>query len=134
MTSSPSSHLLWVNSRPLAPTTDSQWHEWYTVEHIPDLVNHGASTRASFYTEVSDFPGLPGDWPKEERKYLALYQTDFEEPLRTDQYLDIRQTSEILPGKKIETAGEFNARNYGLVQDYDPEGLGKGMSSSAYGK
>jgi hypothetical protein len=132
MSFSPSPHLLWVNSRPLPPTTNTQWHDWYTIEHIPDLVNYKASTRASFYTEVYDFPGRPANLPKEERKYLALYQTEFEEPLKTKQYLDIRTTSEILPGKDIGTAGEFDARNYGLVQDYDPRGLGKGITSRIF--
>lgn len=127
MAPSTSPRLLWVNSRPIGQTTNALWQDWYTIEHIPDLVNAGASTRASFYKEVA-FPGS-ADEPKEERKFLALYQTDFAEPLKTKQYLDIRTSSEILPGKQIAGNGEFNARNYSLVQDYDPKGLAKGTLS-----
>jgi len=131
----PSPYLLWVNSRPIT-VTDEKWVEWYTDEHVPDLVGHGASTRATFYRETFDFPGssrehhdrqwLSMDQGKQHRLYLAMYQTNFEEPLKSDEYLGIRTTSEIFPGKQIMGAGEFNARNYKLIQDYDPDSIGEG--------
>jgi hypothetical protein len=124
----PSPYLLWVNSRPINKTTEAQWTEWYTEEHIPDLVNHHASTRACLYTETHEFPGARTDG-KNEKKFLALYQSDFAEPLKSKEYLDIRTTSEILPGKVIHGAGDFNARNYELIQDYDPNNIGEGLFS-----
>lgn len=94
---------------------------------MPDLVGHGASTRATFYRETFDLPGSSKEQGKEHRLYLALYQTNFEEPLKSKEYLGIRTTSEILPGKQIMGAGEFNARNYELIQDYDPDSIGEGI-------
>lgn len=122
---SPSRNLLWVNSRPVEPTTESQWTDWYIKEHLPDLVNHTVSTRACFYKETHDFPGASPD-ATHESKFLAMYQSDMAEPLKSKEYLGIRTTSEILPAKEIHAAGDFNARNYELIQDYDPNGLGEG--------
>jgi hypothetical protein len=121
----PSPHLLWVNSRPTNQTTEAQWSKWYTEEHIPDLVSHHASTRACLYNETYSFPGAPTD-VKNENKFLALYQSDFAEPLKSKEYIGIRTTSELLPTKVIHEAGEFNARNYELIQDYDPKNIGEG--------
>jgi hypothetical protein len=122
----PSPHLLWVNSCPTNKTTEAQWKQWYTEEHIPDLVNHHASTRASLYIETHEYPGAPKE-AKNEKKFLALYQSDFAEPLKSEEYTGIRTTSEILPGKMIHGAGDFNARNYDLIQDYDPNNIGEGL-------
>lgn len=121
-----SPYLLWVNSRP-TQVDDDLWIKWYIEEHVPDLVGHHASTRASFYQELSpDQAGefkLGGD--PHPRKYLAVYQTDFEEPLKHNEYMEIRKTSEMWPKNKENGAnGEFNARNYKLIQDYDPEKIG----------
>jgi hypothetical protein len=123
----PSPYLLWVNSCPTNKTTEAQWTKWYTEEHIPDLVNQHASTRACLYTESYEFPGAPTG-TKNENKFLAMYQSDFAEPLKSKEYIDIRTTSEILPGKVIHEAGAFNARNYELIQDYDPNNIGEGLS------
>lgn len=122
----PSPYLLWVNSKP-TKATEEQWIKWYIEEHVPDLVEHGASTRATFYRETYDFPRAAKE--KHERQFLAMYQTKFEEPLKSKEYLEIRRTSEILPGKQITGAGEFNARNYALIQDYDPDNVGEGTLS-----
>jgi hypothetical protein len=121
----PSPYPLWVNSRPINQTTETQWKEWYTQEHIPDLVSHHASTRACLYTETFDFPGARAD-AKNEKKFLALYQSDFAVPLKSKEYIDIRTTSELLPSKVIHEAGEFNARNYELIQDFNPKKIGEG--------
>jgi hypothetical protein len=61
-----------------------------------------------------------------------MYQSDFKEPLKSKEYLGIRTTSEILPGKIIHGAGEFDARNYKLVDEYDPHNTGQGISAQTY--
>lgn len=122
----PSPNLLWVNSRPVAKTTEKQWIQWYIDEHLPDLVGHHASTRATFYKETFDWPGAPAAVEPHESKFLAMYQSDFKEPLKSKEYLGIRTTSEILPSKLIQEAGHFNARNYSLAQNYDPKNIGEG--------
>lgn len=122
--SSVSPYLLHVNSRPTV-VSDKLWSEWYTIEHLPDLVNTKTSTRAAFYEEI----GVPGlGEASHPRKFLALYQTDYAECLKTQNYIDIRTTSELFPKeggtKNIGDNGDFDARNYELVQEYDPKGLG----------
>jgi hypothetical protein len=135
-----SPHLLWVNSRP-TKATEEQFVKWYTEEHVPDLVNSGASTRASFYRETLDFPGstrehherqwLSVDQGKNEPlNYLAAYQTDFKEALKCKEYLKIPITSEMFPWKLHSESGTFDARNYELIQDYDPDSVGEGKFGS----
>ena len=67
--------------------------------------------------------------PKERhsRKFLVLYQTDFEEPLKSKEYTDgVRHSSDLWPQKKENSEnGDFDARNYKLIQDYDPDGRGE---------
>lgn len=77
------------------------------------------------YRESFDFALASKEKP--EHKFLVLYQTELEEPLKSSNYLDgVRHSSEKWPEKK-ETAeiGDFHARNYKLVQDYDPDGKGE---------
>lgn len=89
-------------------------------------MNSKTSVRAAFYRESFDFALAPKE--KHERKYLAMYQTDFEEPLKSNEYLnDVRHTSEKWPADKATSdVGDFNARNYKLIQDYDPDSKGEG--------
>ncbi|KAF2097769.1 hypothetical protein NA57DRAFT_56952 [Rhizodiscina lignyota] len=120
----PSPYLLWVNSRP-TQVDDDLWVKWYIEEHVPDLVNHHVATRGSFYRELVPEGFALGGTPHP-RKYLALYQTEIEEPLKTQKFIDIRKTSEMFPkDKTIHANGEFNGRNYKLIQDYDPENIGE---------
>lgn len=90
-------------------------------------MNSGTSKRAAFYRESFDF-GLAS---KEQgpRKYLALYQTEFEECLRTKNYSDnVRHGSNLFP-RKFDTSdnGDFDARYYQLLVDYDPKKTGECM-------
>jgi len=62
---STSPYALHVFSHPTA-VTPSLWEKWYREEHIPDMVNSGASTQASFYRNISANP------PDEDKKFLAL--------------------------------------------------------------
>ena len=64
---------------------------------------------------------------KNPRKYLAIYQTDFKEMLKSEEYKAAGTTSELFPVKDIDKNGEFDVRNYELIQDFDPNGLGDSM-------
>lgn len=120
----PSQYLTRVNSRP-TNCDNKIWEKWYTEEQIPDVVNHKASTRAAFYREVFDVPDLYAyNKEKSPRKYLAIYQTGFKDMLKSKEYKAIRTKSELLPEKDIDKSGEFDVRNYELIQDFDPNGLG----------
>ena len=57
------------------------------------------------------------------RKFFALYQTDFEESLKSSEYLDgVWHDSELFPkSKDNRDNGEFDVRYYKLFQDYDPD-------------
>ncbi|KAF2169027.1 hypothetical protein M409DRAFT_21038 [Zasmidium cellare ATCC 36951] len=122
--SSVSPYLLHVNSKP-TKVSDDLWTQWYTEEHLPDLVSSKTSTRATFYKEL---PSLFGGESKNPRNFLALYQTDFQECLKTENYTNLRTTSELFPKegntKSIGENGDFNARNYELIQVYDSKGVG----------
>lgn len=78
------------------------------------------------YQESFDFALASKERPP--RKYLVLYQTDFQECLKSKEYLDgVRHSSEKWPvNKATADVGDFNARNYELIQDYDPDGKGEG--------
>ncbi len=87
-------------------------------------MNSKTSTRAAFYRETHDF-ALATKVPHP-RKFLALYQTDFEEPLKSKNYLDgVRHSSGMWPqSKQTSEVGDFDARNYKLIQEYDPNKTG----------
>lgn len=123
----PQQYLLWVNSRPRPESgvDDGLWLKWYTEEHVPDLVNSKTAVRAAMYRETFDFAGASKEQPP--RRYLVLYQTDFEECLKSKEYMnDVRHSSELWPATTPTTdVGDFNARNYRLIQDYDPDSRGE---------
>ncbi|KAF1988012.1 hypothetical protein K402DRAFT_374621 [Aulographum hederae CBS 113979] len=124
----PSPFLLFVNSKPTA-VSDEVWKKWYTTEHIPDIVSSRTSTRACLFEEDYTSPISPKE--KHERRYLALYQTDFEEALQSSNYQKCATTSEMLAknggSKEVFGNGEFDSRYYGLVQTYDPNKLGEAV-------
>ena len=92
---------------------------------VPDLVNSKATVRAAMYQESFDFGLAAKEHPP--RRYLVMYQTDFEECLKSKEYInDVRHSSEKWPASKpTSEVGDFNARNYKLIQDYDPDGKGE---------
>ena len=130
-TMSTSQYLLRVNSKPTAVSNDL-WTKWYTVEHVPDLVNSKTSARAAFYQEIGH---AFNPEPKDPNPFLALYQTDFKEPLKSDNYTNnVRRKSELFKeegatsDKNLDN-GDFDARNYELIQNFDPKGFGESMMS-----
>lgn len=124
---SPSEFLLHVNSRPIT-VSDELWKQWYVKEHLPDLVNSKTTNRAAFYEEIGH-PLAPN--PDHPRKWLALYQTDHEEAMSTKQFEEgVRHSSEMFAEEGSKTDqnrenGDFDGRNYQLIQEYDPNGVGE---------
>jgi hypothetical protein len=127
--SDPAPYLLHVTSRPtqVSPQT---WKKWYISEHLPDFVASHTAVRATFYEEIE----LPGSPPSgSDRKFLAMYQSVLEDPLETENYRGVRTTSGLFErdgagSDAFGDNGDFDARYYGLVQVYDPRGLGEGMA------
>ncbi|KIW00917.1 uncharacterized protein PV09_07660 [Verruconis gallopava] len=131
-------YLLWVNSKPVKCPVDL-FEKWYTTEHVPDLVKSGAATRAIFYRETLDFPGstrqhherqwlgVDQEQPLEPLPYLASYRTKYKEALKSKEYLKIPVVSDMLPweSKLHAESGLFDARNWELIQDYDPDSVGE---------
>ncbi|KAF2681310.1 hypothetical protein K458DRAFT_310096 [Lentithecium fluviatile CBS 122367] len=122
----PAPYLLHVNSRPTlvsAPT----WKKFYLEEHLPELINTGTSKTAALYEEID----LPGDRDTgSQRRWLAIYQTDFAEPLKSENAKNLTWTSEILSegGKHTDVSIEHfdvDTRNYELIQTYNPKGVGE---------
>ena len=130
----PSPYLLHVNSRPTA-VDDNLWTKWYTSEHIPDIIESNACARATFYKEIPAATTLDNTADANPRPFLALYQTKYADLLNTDahQMPNVRQGSELFEKASGQASsfanGEFDGRNYKLIQDFDPNGLGDGESS-----
>jgi hypothetical protein len=127
----PSKYLFRVNSRPTT-CNEETWEKWYTEEHLPDLVKNKASTRAALYREVFDVPDLYAfNKEKIPRNYLAIYQTDFKELIKSEENKAVKTTTKLLPEKEIGKNGEFDLRNYELIHTFDPNGLGDSTFISA---
>jgi len=95
---------------------------------VPDLVNSKTAVRAAMYRETKNFPLASKE--THPRRYLVLYQTDMEECLKSEEYRnDVRHSSDMWPASKETAAiGDFDARNYKLIQDYDPDSKGESES------
>jgi len=63
---------------------------------------------------------------------LAIYQTDLEDLLKSEEYEAIETTNELLPEKEIDRNSELDGRNYELIQDFDPNGLGDSNFTSPF--
>jgi len=81
------------------------------------------------YQETHDL-ALSAGQEKHPRNYLVMYDTEFEEPLKKPEYLNGVRTTNMFPDKKQHfEIGDFSARNYELIQDYDPDSKGDGELS-----
>ena len=130
----PAQYLLRVNSQPTDKVGEELWEKWYTEEHIPDLIKAGVSQRAALYKATQDLGGLQTQTKNEEwdrKTFLAMYQTDYPACLETDNYQKLPSTSPMLPGEKIGPCAEWDARNYNLIQNFDPDDVGEGKSATA---
>jgi hypothetical protein len=54
------------------PSKDAEFNKWYNEVHIPDVLGTGSYYKATRYENVDPKPG--------EAKYLAIYETDWEDP------------------------------------------------------
>ena len=119
-------YLLWANSRPTNTSADV-WTKFYTQDHLAQFVGTKAAQNGAFYQEVPLDPNAkPHDMP-----YLALYQSNFKEPMKTKEFSESKQPeSNVLKEAGLSqnpaASGEFDIRNYECVQDYDPRGVGNG--------
>lgn len=88
------------------------------------------STRATFYEENA-LPFNETGQPSHALPFLALYQTDLEEAMASPNCASHRSTSELFKKgggpEAITENGVFEVRNYGLVEDFDPNGRGEGL-------
>jgi hypothetical protein len=71
---------------------------------------------------------------KHDKPFLALYQTEFADATRSDEFLNTKQPdSKVLERLNLSQNalehGEFDARNYELIQDFDPNGVGNSTLS-----
>lgn len=100
---------------------------------VPDLNISKTSDRASFYEEI---PTVFTPELHHARPFLALYETSFEEPLKSEEYAKgVRHTSELWkeegsPSNLNRDNGDFDALVYNLIQDYDP--LNRGNTPSPH--
>jgi hypothetical protein len=141
----PAPYLLRVISRPVK-VTNEEWTKWYLEEHLPDLINTGTTKTAALYSAFEDFPlstKTPAKSEKttlggrqiahtdieipSEKRFLALYQTEFPRPTHTEEYKKVRTESDIFPGKKSDEVADFDIRVYKLIQNFDPKNLGEGI-------
>ncbi|KAL1611882.1 hypothetical protein SLS60_000104 [Paraconiothyrium brasiliense] len=95
------------------------WKEWQ--DSLPDLVKTLTSVRATFYEEI-DLPSNASSGST--RNFLAMYQSEIENPLDAKNGMDLRTTA-TEDGAKSDMTGDFDARNYALIQVYDPQNLGE---------
>lgn len=73
----PRPYILEVQSQPIK-VSEEIWEQWYTEEHIRDMVYHKVSRTGAFYRSSSEVI-RSGATPKngnEGTKFYALYQTD----------------------------------------------------------
>lgn len=123
----PPPYLLWVQSNPTKVSKEA-WIKFYVQEHAPDLVKNKVSINSAFYQEIPLFPGVELD---HDPVFLASYQTNLQEPLKSEGVTKIPQGHDILSNaggswSTLENA-EWDVRNYELIQEYDPKGVGNGV-------
>ena len=139
----PSPYILRVLSKAKG-LDQSTWQQWYKDEHIPDVVKARVATRGALFVANNDFTLKTKTPPSsgksdlhdvqlshfnelpEDKKLLAVYQTDLEKPMESERLKDVPQTHELLGGKQTMECAEWDIRTYKLIQNYDPDNLGDG--------
>lgn len=133
-TTSTTAGLLYVASRPTHPElTDKAFNDWYTNEHIKDIVNSSLSNLVVRYKNVNG----TAKWP-----YLAIYRLPDVARLRDQKVMgSISPTSKLLPGKEKGSKGgaykdvmEMETRAYSRIQTFEGQipkpGRGNGLVTS----
>jgi hypothetical protein len=127
----PKAGLMLVTSRPTHPDlTDKVFNEWYSTEHVRDMVNSGLTDLVIRYKNVNASAIFP---------YLAVYRLPDISKLRDQKVMgSIPATSKLLPGKeKGSTGGAYKDimamenRAYARIQTFEGQdnkkGRGKGL-------
>ena len=115
----PAHYALQVFSQPTQVSEDT-WTQWYTEEHIRDMVYFGASKTGSSY--IASSPALTtGEFPQDgnaSKNFLALYQTDRKHCLDHAEYKDkVRLRSELWDAKSsCHDVGAFTPMDLELVE------------------
>jgi hypothetical protein len=143
----PSPYILRVLSQP-TKVDEQTWQKWYTTEHVPDVINTGLGTRGALFRAYNDFalqtktPPQSGetklhavqlshfDEHPADKTFCAVYQTNIENVYESEEFEKVRTTSDLLPGKHRDCA-TWDIRIYKLIQDYDPDNLGEGVSKQS---
>lgn len=118
------SGILYVNSRivdkKLLP--ESLFHEWYSGEHIPDVLKTGGA-QAAFRYEKAEVDNSAADRP-----YLAVYFIPRADFLGSKEFDDIPVVSDQLPGesKNIFDLAEFDVRFYNYISKKEGSQLENG--------
>ena len=140
----PSPYLMRVLSKP-TKVDENHWQEWYTGEHIPDVVGFGVANRGALYRAYNDFtlqtktPGDSGETKLHsaqlshfnelpaDKTFSATYQTDHEDYTKTKEIKKVRTTADMFNGEPYTPMAEWDSRVYKLIQNYDPDNLGECM-------
>jgi hypothetical protein len=130
----PKAGLLLVTSKPTHPElTDKVFNEWYSGDHVRDMVKSGVTDLVLRYKNVNASAPFP---------YLAVYRIPDVALLRDQKVMgSIPATSKLLPGKeKGSTGGAFKDvmkmenRAYSRIQTFqgqdNKKGRGKGLVTS----
>jgi hypothetical protein len=125
--------LLYVLSKPTHPElTDATFNEWYSTEHIQDMVKSGATDLVVRYKNVNG----SAKWP-----YLAIYRLPDVAKLQDPKVLGaVPATSKLLPGKEKGSKGgaytsvmDMETRAYARTQTFEGQipkvGRGKAIAT-----
>jgi hypothetical protein len=131
----PTPGLLWVTSRPTHPElTEKVFNDWYSNEHIQDLVKVGLADLVVRYKNAN----ATAKWP-----YLAIYRLPDAAKLRDQKVMgSIAATSQLLPGKEKGSKGgaykdvmAMDSLAYSRIQTFEGQiaktGRGKALVTSA---
>ena len=141
----PSPYLLRVLSQP-TKVDEQLWQKWYSTEHVPDVVDTGTTTRGALFRAYNDFTLQTKtvsdssdtqlhavqlshfDEKPTDKTFCAVYQSDFENLYESEEIKKVRTSSDLLPGGEFRPCAEWDVRIYKLIQNYDPDNLGEGVS------
>lgn len=83
------------------------------------MVRSGAAVRGAVFRENMDHPLASKEQPP--RQYLIIFESNHQDMLRSKEFVGIPGMDVFLPSSK---GGEHvDARNYNLIQNYDPKSL-----------
>jgi len=66
--------VLVVLSNPIDEDSDQEFNDWYTVKHLPEVLNVPGIVAAQRFKLSAE--QLPEDFPPSHHRYLAIYEID----------------------------------------------------------